>query len=255
MKLGRLLAALLLLSAISAAPVDPLPADATVPAVLDALHARGKGLRTLSADVAMTTTSLALGDAFTRTGYVRLLDDPADPRLRITFEAKQENGRRVADRIEYLLSGGTLIDRTYGRQIEVRRQVRRSGEKVDLLNLDGPFPLPIGQKPEDVMRRFEVKKLAAAAADPADTIHLQLTPRPDTPLSREFQTVDVWVSRADALPRRVETVDAEGNTVKTTDLTNVKLNQPLPADAFELPKIEAGAWQITEQPPEAAIER
>ncbi len=256
---ARLLCLLTLLVGLSApalrADAMSIPAGATVDQVLDALHARGEGLKTLSADVAMTTTSLALGDAFTRAGTVRLLDSGADTKLHITFETKQENGRRVAEKIEYLLSGETLIDRTYDRKIEVRRRLhrgdRKAGEKPDLLNLDGPFPLPIGQKREDVLRRFEVKKIDPADADPAGTVHLLLTPRPQTPLAREFQTLDVWVNRADALPRRVETLDSAGNTVKTTDLTDVKINAPLPPDAFALPPIDEKAWQVTVQPADA----
>ena len=267
MKVHRLLAALLLTTAFAAgrssADAVAIPENASVDGVLDALHQRGEGLKTFSADVEMTTTSLALGDAFTRAGTVRLSEDGPDTKFRITFDSKKENGRRVAEKIEYLLSGETLIDRTYETKIEVRRPLHRpaekTGEKLDLLNLDGPFPLPIGQKREDVLKRFEVKQVAAAATDPAGTpagtVHLLLTPRPQTSLAREFQAVDVWVDRATALPRRVETLDSAGNTLKTTDLTGVKVNAPLPPDAFALPPIDESAWQVTVQPadqPDAA---
>ena len=84
----------------------------------------------------------------TRTGTaIYQATAPGEARMRITFDQRIQEGAVQAQKIEYLLAGGWLIDRNYTRKIEVNRQVLRPGEKVNLLKLgEGPFPLPIGQK-------------------------------------------------------------------------------------------------------------
>ena len=244
-------------------PLDPksaradtstaIPADPTVDQVLAALHARGDDLRTLSADVAMTEAPLldaGLGDEpKTRGGRLYVDRTGESPRVRVTFDRETTGGRTVAgDKLEYLLDGDTLTDRTYGsRKVEVRRQVRRAGDPpVDLLAVDGPLPLPVGQSPDEVKRRFEVSVVPPAPTDPPGTVHVRLVPREGTRLAGEFETLDLWPDRADALPRRVETADA--TTVRTTELSNVVMNAPLPEGALALEPVDEREWQITVQP-------
>src|SRR5205814_1171460 len=107
---------------------------------------------------------------------------------------KEENKKVTEDKIEYLLLGGQLIDRTYRNTTQVTRVVLRPGEKTNLLQLGkGPFPLPIGQKKEDVFAQFDVKKLEPKKEDPADCVKIELTPKPGTSLARKFKFIDVCV--------------------------------------------------------------
>ena len=239
-------------AAVAESPATTIPVDPTVDQVLEALHARGDDLRTLSATVAMTEVPAqdnGLGDEPLTRGGRLVVDRTGDaPRVRATFDRETRGTRTVAgDKLEYLLDGDTLTDRTYGtRKSEVRRQVRRGDDgPVDLLAVDGPLPLPVGQPPEDVKKRFEATVVAPAPTDPTGTAHLRLVPRPGSRSAGEFESIDLWPDRADALPRRVETVDK--TTIKTTDLSDVELNRPLPDDAFTLPPID-GTWQVTVQP-------
>src|SRR6185295_13773023 len=103
--------------------------------------------------------------------------------------------------------------RNYKKTTQVTRTVLQPGEKMNLLKLgEGPFPLPIGQKKEDVYRLFDVKQIAPNPKDPPDSIHLQLKPKPGTAFARRFGMIDVWVDRKTHFPAKIRTEGTdEGN--------------------------------------------
>lgn len=236
------------------APPGRLPANAPVDQILDALDARGDQLDTLTADVEKTEIDADLGEdpanADARIGrvvYQRLPD--GDVRIRAAFDQVRSGGKVRKDRVEYLLQDGELIDRNYRGRAEVRRVVRRPGEKIDLFRLGkGPFPLPIGQAKEDVHAEFEVAPLPSQDGAPPETVGLRLTPKPSTELSRDFASIDVWVHVEDHLPRRVETLNVTGAKQVRTDLTNVRLNARLGDGDFALEKIDENQWSISREP-------
>ena len=234
-----------------AAPSGTLTADASVDQILDALDARGDGLKDFTAQVKLEEVDEAVGNAIVRTGRIwfqRLEGD--DARLRLTLDQKTVKEKTIEEKLEYVYAGGWLIDRDYRRQINVRRQVVRPGEKVNLLKLgQGPLPLPLGQDKADVHKMFEVKKIDAGDAgklDPANSTHLELTPKKGTEFARKFDAIDFWVDRASAMPVRVRT--SEGAQIKTWDLTNLKVNSGLEDKDFALPNVNEKEWQLREEP-------
>jgi hypothetical protein len=223
----------------------------TVDQILDALDAVGRNLKSFTADVTLKDEDVTLANETTRRGKV-LFQERGDgqARLRVIFDKRETAKRSFDERVEYLLQDGWLTDRTYDpKRIEVKRQVLRPGEKINLLKLgEGPFPLPIGQKKETVHEQFDVKKPAPAKDDPAGTVHVQLAPKPDTRFARKFDTIDVYVDAKTHLPVRIDT--AQGETVRTTDLKNFTINPnpPLTDADFALPKIDESKWSLHEEP-------
>lgn len=242
----RLCVCLLLLSLVGVRPAQAqLTKDSSIDQILDALDARGQGLTSFVATVKLTDTDAGLGDASSRTGKAWYQAGDS-PRMRVTFDKREANGRAVDEKVEYLLKGPDLIERTYRTKSQVTHHVLRPGEKLNLLKLgEGPFPLPIGQKKEDVHSMFEVKKIDPAQSDPANTVHLQLIPKPSTRFERKFKTLDVWVDLKDNMPRRIETLDRNETSVRTTDLTDVQINPRLADSDFALPTI-GNDWNLTE---------
>ncbi len=224
--------------------------DARVDQILDALDARGTDLKSLSTDVKLTETDSTTGDDVTRTGRFVLQTKPdGSARARVTFVSKTANNRITEEKIEYVLDGPNLIDRVERTKTQVTRQVLKPGEKVNLLKLgEGPFPLPIGQKKEEVHRLFEVKQIPSKPDDPANTVHLQLAPRPGTQFANKFQSIDAWINLADHMPVRIETVEPNGVTVKTTELSNVQINPRLTDADFALPKVDEKDWNLYNEP-------
>lgn len=225
----------------------PLNPDSPIDDILDALDARGKTLKDFSADVRLTSTDNDLQTSESTDGAVlfqRLPD--SDARVKVGFTKHTVGKRTTADRVDYLLEKGWLTDRNYQKKLEVQRQVLHPGQKINLLKLgEGPFPLPIGQDKADVHAQFDVKKIAPAKTDPAGTVHVQLTPKPGTPLARKFDTIDVWADLKTKMPVRIETL--HGSDDHTTDLTNIKLNPGLKDSDFALPAIDA-TWSQRQEP-------
>jgi outer membrane lipoprotein-sorting protein len=237
----------------AASPANaPAAPGTSVDEILDALDRQGDQMKDFTADVALTETDDLTKESSTRAGKVkfqRLPDD--DARIRVIFETKKSgDGPAKPEKIEYLLEKGWLTERNYRRKDNVRRQVLKPGEKINLLKLgEGPFPLPIGQAKEDVKQMFEVEIIPPAADDPAGTIHGRLTPKPKTQFERKFKSIDVWVDPEAQMPRRIQTLDRSGSTIQTTDLENVKANSGLTDDDFRLEEVKArDGWKLRDEP-------
>lgn len=247
MRLTTWIASLLLLVSCAAANAE-LSAAASVDEILDALDARGKNLRSFTADVKLIETDAATGDASTRHGKVWYQQQENSPRIRVTFDKKESNNRIIEEKLEYLLAGPELVDRTYRTRTQVTRQVLKPGQKMDLFKLgEGPFPLPIGQARQDVHAQFDVTKVEPGSDDPPGTVHLKLTPKPDTRLARRFNSIDVWVDLKDHFPRKIETLDRNESSVRGTELSNVRINTDLSDRDFALPRINESEWQLTQE--------
>ncbi len=222
----------------------PISVDSSADDVLDALDARGKDLKSLSADVKMTDIDPTIGEAGdVRTGhlYYELLPS-GDSRWRAIFDKKITGNRIVDQKHEWSYANGSLIERDFRNQTQITRQILKPGEKMQLFNLEGPFPLPLGQDKGDVHKHFDVRKLPLATDDPAGTVHLQLTPIVGTDLARKFKTIDLWVDPKTDMPVRISVLDADGNSEKQTDLTNVQPNGAVKEGDFQLEEVNLDKW-------------
>jgi outer membrane lipoprotein-sorting protein len=228
----------------------PLDAAASLDQVLDALHDIGKDLKDFSADVKLTETDNSTQLSSTRSGKaVYQLKGEGDARLRVTFDKRNDGDVIREEKIEYVLDKGWLVDRDYRKKIEVNRQVLRPGEKVNLLKLgEGPFPLPIGQDKENVLKLFDVKKIDDIGDGPKDSIRLELKPKAGTQFAKKFSRIEVWVDRKTRMPVRIDTLDANETTLRSTELSNIKVNVGLKDDDFALPKIDDNEWSRHDEP-------
>lgn len=227
-----------------------LPAESSVERILDALDASGKRMQSLASDVTLAETDTELGNETKRLGKLALKRHENETTVRVTFTEYQSGktiSNKPADKQEYLLDGAFLTRRDYRSRKQTRTQIRRPDEKLDLLKLgQGPFPLPVGQPREDVLKEFDVLKIAAAAEDLPKTVHVRLVPKPQTKLARRFRTIDVWVGRDDCFPHRIETVDGNETQTITTTLSNLRLNDDVKADELRLEPIGDDWAQIDE---------
>jgi len=241
--------------AAAAAPVAAAPAtgaltpDSPVDDILDALDRRGKELNDFTANVTLTDTDTALGNETKLTGVIRMQRLGADDaRLRVNFDRKEVNDKVTNDRQEYMLAGGMLTERNYADTKEIRRQVLKPGQKMNLLKLgEGPFPLPLGQDKADVHKMFDVKKFPPAPDDPAGTIHAQLVPKKGSQFEDRFATIDFWVDPQSRMPVRIVTQDPNGTTQRATELKDVKINANLTDKDFVLEPIDEKKWEIRSQ--------
>jgi outer membrane lipoprotein-sorting protein len=215
--------------------------------VLDMLHQSGLELKAFTANVSLTETDTNTGDAPTRTGKVWYQLKPnGDARMRVTFDKRELEGKVREEKLEYLLDDAWLVDRNYRGKTEIRRQVLKPGQKINLLKLgEGPFPLPIGQDKESVYKEFDVTMQKPAEGDPANTVHLTLAPNDSSKFKRKFKTIDVWVNLDSKMPVRIDTMDRNGAMQRSTTLDFDKSGKPKDND-FTLSPVKD--WNVEIQP-------
>lgn len=212
--------------------------------ILDALHQRADGLKNFVADLAYEEMDDLSGDMTTSYGRIWAQNvAPGDWRIRVSFDRRVRGERNEKGfRREYLLANGLLIERDHQRKTQVTRRVLKPGQKMDLFKLgEGPFPLPIGQPRADVLRNFGVTKVDRKSDDPANTLHITLTPKEGTQFAKKFKGIDGWVDIKTHFPIRIRTTDMTGNTIRTTNLGETKLNAGLTEKDFTLDK--AQGWE------------
>lgn len=221
-------------------------AEATTESILRRLYEHGQTLQEFVAAVSLAESDASTGLGSVRRGVVRYqaARGTEPTRLRVTFTSRSEDdGPPRAERLEYLLDGVWLTERNYRRKAEVRRQVLRPGQTLNLFRLgEGPFPLPIGQPVDEVHRQFVVLRLEG------ERWAVRLVPREGTRLWSRFASIDVWVDEASGFPVKIETLNRQETTVRTTVLSELKLNpsEGLPRDAFLLEPLD-DTWKRTEE--------
>ncbi len=174
------------------------------------------------------------------------------------------------DKQTFRFNGRVFVE---DRPLQMQRNVYRLRSKddppVDSISINRtPFPLPFGQKRDDVLRNFEVEyrgkeKLQAwRRPDHRDTVtddreyeRLVLTPRKESPLSKEYTRLDFWIDPETGLPKQIRTQD-ESKAILTVRFGPLSLNEKVEIDdsAFDEPRMPGGDWKrsyedVTEQRP------
>lgn len=252
------------------AKVTPVGEFASADALLVALESADKDMKSLSCDLLWSKEFYLGGDTHTRTGKLFFVDErvgaapakegaPAVERRRkfaVQIEAmKMQGGKDAKDarldqaRVDYVFDGKLLVERKPNEKRILRHQL---GNKVgaDPLKIgEGPIPLPIGQKREDILSRFNVEllppetDLVSKDADPEDDVvklvqakatgcvQLKLVPKPEHERECTFKEARLWFKRMPGvdgapgrlLPQMARAKDKQDNT-DTVLLIGVKVN-------------------------------
>lgn len=255
-----------------------LDAIKTVDELLTALETADAQLRTLQADIMYDREFAVLGDRQIRQGRLYYQDDgpggtPDAPRSR-RFGIRTTTlqvGASIQDEVRDLVFDGRwLIERVPAEKQFIKRRIVEDGQKFDPLRLgEGPFPLPIGQKRADILRKYIAKLLPAeqdvtangdTEADTerlkkfvAGSYQLQLTPRPELLDSEELRDIRLWYrpttpepgAPATLLPRMARTVNRVQD-IMLVQLVNVRLNQPVDATVLDTTPPKGDDWKIQE---------
>ncbi len=226
---------------------------------LDKLEAAGRKIRSYQAKVVYDKEQGLLGDRVIRMGTVTYLAAspaaPTKPATPACFAVRFDNmvvGTALRKRPrQYIFDGTWLVERHEKQKVFIKRQIVAPGETYDPLKLgSGPFPLPLGQKRAEVLRLFNVAMIDAAKDDPANTIHLKLTPRLNPATGKPtstFTRINLYYNRTTLMPVKVMTVDESENrtTVKLSDTQVNKLDAKGAAVLFDTTTPPTGAdWKV-----------
>jgi len=161
------------------------------------------------------------------------------PVLAVRFDRRVDLGDMSSrpEPTRLIFEDGWLHDINEPQRQVVRRQLGRVGGTSDPMRLDGPFPLPIGQKSQDVLRLFQVEALSGPPdrftvpkASDRDLAGVRLTPRDGSGLKDRWATIDVWYDRANWLPVGVIATEPNGD-LRRIRLTNLARHDEVPAAA------------------------
>jgi outer membrane lipoprotein-sorting protein len=251
MKPRKTISTLLLAAMVSALPLqgnaqtptaqntkEPTP-DPKAMAILHRLEAAGKKYATLRAELFYRVEQRLTGDVETRTGWVAFQQetDKEPPTFRVTFQTLQlDRGPKRKQVVDYIFDGHWLTVAKHAIKTMTRYQIAAEGEKVQALRIGkGPFPVPFGQKTEDIVRHLRPSTRKAAASDPPNTDYLLLTPRPGKKKVVNFTKLELWVDRNTNLPVKVRTRDDSKN-ITTVEFKDIQTHAELQPDLFAMEK-------------------
>jgi hypothetical protein len=239
------------------APPAPPAAALQVDAALTAIEVAGAKLQAFTADVAYRKDDALLGGGELRTGdMVYERRDDGGARLAIRFEYRIDLGdmarRRETKRVVF--DKGWLVESDESQRQFIKRQIVKPGDTADPMRLGGPFPLPIGQKRADVLRRFSVIECEGepdsfAVMKGSSVIGLHLVPLPDSAESKKWAYIDLWYDRETWLPVGVRAVEDNGDTrrIRLTALTPHETLSEAAASQLSIDPPEEG-WSVDVQP-------
>lgn len=235
-----MLSAILAAAVIGAVPGEFADAGELLTALEDVRIGR------LSAVVNYVRVQSLAGDTQKRTGRMAFEDDGDGKRFAIEFE-KLIVGQRIEDETKrYVFDGEWLVEELPSEKLYQKRQVAPPGSDFDPLAIgEGPMPIPIGQKKDDILERFGAELVAPGdGLESASLIEFvgdawQLRLVPKDAEDAGLEEVRVWYERSDLRPVMARTIDLDGDEA-VVQLLDVRVG--------EAAEIEAGVFDVTPPP-------
>ena len=227
---------------------QPAPLDPAVERILDRLES--KNVHDVQADLLYIKKDPILDNLEQKyKGILRFIEDKPTPRFLIRFDQNTTDGVVEKEKEWHVFDGRWYTEARERTKTIIKREVVKAGDKgaEDLFRIGkGPFPMPFGQKKDEITRHFTIKLVPAAPGDPPNTDHLECTPIPGSDMDRRFGKVHFLIDRALDVPVRLTTVAKEDMQEISATFTNVKLNKGMPASEVNLPSLSG--YQVTEEP-------
>jgi len=235
------------------APAKPQAAtDPAVVKILRDLEKAGQKYGTIRADIDYNVRMRTLGDSEDRTGWVayRKSDEKTPAHFRVTFETlKQGAGKKLRDVVDYAFDGQWLTVAKHRIKTMTLYQLAAEGQRIEPLRIGkGPFPLPFGQKADDVLKYFTATRRRSFGTDPKNSTGIRLTVRPERAKEMSVQRLDMWIDRTTHLPVKLKSRDKSRNDTTVT-FKNIQTNKAVPASVFRIPR-KLG-WETIRRPLEA----
>ena len=272
--------ALLFVAGVCLSAAAPTPADGpvapdnfnTAKALLDALEEADRDIKTLTADIQYDKFFKLQGDKHRRKGRLffrtaRTEDGVVDRAFEINFTSLLIGNRQENDPETWIFNGRWLVEMHPARKQFIKREIAGADERFDPLSIgEGPMPIPIGQKADQVLARYDARLAPSdesfendndhRARFVADTWQLVLTPRGGRNADEKFKEIRIWYSKSGEkrlLPRMARTLSRSGD-ISYVQLINIETNVELPPRAFDVsPPPPEENWSVQiEALPEAS---
>ncbi|MCG8408787.1 MAG: hypothetical protein MI923_26575 [Phycisphaerales bacterium] len=221
----------------------------TVDAILDRLEAKGKAIKGLQCKLIYTYVMVeVVEDRQIKEGTLRFAQGKPNSRFFVEFDKKIAGGTVDRQKEYFLFDGEWLIERNDRRKNVIKRQIARKGERVDPFRLGkGPFPLPFGQKREEILKYFKVTLKPFELGDPLRTKHLHCVPRPNTQMAKKYRRVEIYVDSKLDLPVRIVSERLSDNNRIEVDFKEIDVDAAPAGSWFRMDDIP-GDFSIAEEP-------
>ncbi len=236
-----------------------LPPTSSDPAValLDRLETASEGLHDFTADITYYLWDAMLDRREIRGGEILYDVRPngESKRFAILVTSVIVGNRKNNQNKRYIFDGSWFVEIDSDNRMFTKRQIVAPGERFDPLKLgEGPFPLPVGQRRDDVLARFEVSLLGGTehkmlakylAGKPVEG--LKLVPLPSTPQADDIADVEIFYDAATLLPLGIVLTETDGDR-KTVMLRKLKRNQGVDESKLSIEEPDPKQWQIDIRP-------
>jgi len=229
-------------SVTTASAVDATAQFKSTDAMLSALEKAGDTIRSLRANVIYDRVDAVSENRERRTGQIVLTQDSQQLKSRtlaIMFDQFIDaSGHASPQTQRFVFHGGWLFEFDDARHQLIARELVAPGEQLDPLRIgEGPVPIPIGQKKDEVLRRFEVQ-LAPLPEQPllkrlVNIQGLVMRPKLNAGVDPELAEIDVWYDLGTLMPVAVAAT-TKGGDQKILLLTKLELNKELDVTAKAL---------------------
>lgn len=254
-------------------PAAPTPAFPDAKALLIALEKADEGLDQLQAGVRYDVLEVDVDDRTIRLGdlfFDRVKDEAGKPVRRFAVRFTKllvGTSTRDEERI-HCFDGRWYAEKSPAQKKINRKEVAPPGEQVDPLKIgEGPLPIPIGQKHQDILARYDADlrpvedglddKDAALKGFVADCVQIRLIPTASHRDRDRFKEIRLWYSPEEVrkdetptgrlLPRLARTVGRNGN-ITLVQLVDVRVNKRATIDPGLMVTTAPPGWDVTETP-------
>jgi len=219
-------------SAPDAAMPMGMPTSAVAPEVMDLLkmlEKRKETLKDFTGKIDYSVYHPVTDETSGKRGTVDFLVDPnKGPLFSVDFTVDTDDvGKpKKAHHQQVIFDGQNVTTKDFTTKQFIRVNVVRPGGKPgDAITLNGPMPLPIGVRVEEVLANFDVILAPPTPGNPApaskDQVVLRFTPKAGSKL--DFRQLEITVDKKAELPvRLVQT--AKNKDVTTITLTEIEIN-------------------------------
>ncbi len=237
-------------------------------ALLVALGKRDREIGSLTGVVRLTGIQVLQGDMQRRQGTMWMRTDagtgegqPARRMFAVSFDQLQLDRRVEAVDEQYVFDGRWLVERLPREKQFIKREIVPAGRTLDPMELmrDAPFWISVGDDADRVLRDYDAAVLPtedgltvnAESEDLAGLlrlvegcVQLRLTPREGSAAEDDWQSVRMWFTPEDLLPRLYIKTAWTGD-LQIAELFGVEINGPVDAAVFDTTTPEAGSgWQV-----------
>lgn len=227
-------------------PEQPSP---EVDRILTDLQKRSDGLEDIRCEVTFSDDDRINLTKNTKSGRISLMVAKPNALFLIHFDKTDLDG--VRGKQEWYMFDGVWFHQAIERLEQVTKQmIAGSEQSIDLFDIEkAPFPMPFGQKKENILRNFDVRLIAPTGGDPPDTDHLVCNPKPTSKLARRYNQLDLYVHKTLHLPMRIVVTKNNGREISSADfpsLSEKSINTGIKRSDFEPPQAWEGYKEVVE---------